>query len=100
MSETELSNLPPRQPVREQRRNIRYRIFQIRNDKDPVQDDLKEFLQSQFQFGMSWKTFTFTWDVSPTDPLKVITEDAWEDEHGGYDVATGIKSPPAFTHQA
>ena len=91
-------NLPPRNPSF--RKNIRYRIFRIREGNDPVQDDLKMFIESQFQFGMSWKTFSYVWDVSPTDPLKVITEDQWDEEGGGYDVMTGIKSPSAFTHQA
>lgn len=96
----EIKNLPPTTPVREQRRKIRFRLFRIRDGNDPVNDDLKEHIQSQFQFGMTWNTFTFTWDVSPVDPLRVITEDAWDEEGGGYDVQTGIKSPPAFTHQA
>jgi len=92
------SNLPPNDPLH--RKNIRYRIFRIREGNDPVQDDLKQHLQDQFQFGMSWKMFTFTWDVSPTEPLKIIVEDQWEEEGGGYDRMTGIKAPSAFTHQA
>ena len=90
-------NLPPRDP--KFRRNIRYRLFRIRDGADPVNDDLKEYIQSQFQFGMTWRTFTFMWDVSPTDPLKVITEEQRGDETGGYDPVTGMKSPPGFTHQ-
>lgn len=93
-------NLPPIEPLRQQRRNIRYRLFRIRDDADPVSDDLKQYFESQFQFGMTWRTFTFTWDVSPTNPLKIITDDMWDNEGGGYDVQTGVKSPPAFTHQA
>ena len=94
----EALRLPPNQSTN--RRNIRYRLFRIREDNDPVNDDLKSYIESQFEFGMTWKTFTFTWDVSPQDPLKVITEDMWDDERGGYDPVTGVKSPPGFTHQA
>jgi len=90
--------LPPR--IKENRRNVRYRLFRIQENKDVVNDDLKQFVESQFEFGMTWKTFTFTWDVSPRDPLKVITEDMWDDEKGGYDPVTGVKSPPGFTHQS
>jgi hypothetical protein len=98
LTEQEALKLPPR--IKENRRNIRYRLFRIRENKDVVNDDLKQFIESQFEFGMSWKTFTFTWDVSPQDPLKIITEDMWSDESGGYDSITGIKSPPGFTHQS
>ena len=91
-------SLPPNNL--EFRRTIRYRLFRIREDNDVVSDDLKEYIESQFQFGMSWKTFTFTWDVDPNHPLEVIVENEWDERRGGYDFATGVKSPPAFTHQA
>ena len=81
------------------RRHIRYRLFRIRRGDDEVQDDLKEYIQRQFVGEMSWSTFTFNWDVSPGDPLKVIKEDQWADEGGGHDV-TGAYNPTAFTRQA
>lgn len=81
------------------RRQIRYRLFMIRQGKDTITDDLKSHIESQFQIGMSWKNFTFLWDVSPNDPLKVIREDQWKDEGGSYDGITGKKYPSAFTHQ-
>ena len=48
---------------------------------------------------MTWDNFTFLWDVSPADPLKVIREDEWKDLGGRYDPITGRKYPSAFTHQ-
>jgi len=98
MLDKEDLNLPPN--TRDFRRNVRYRMFRIRENKDVVNDDLKQYMESQFQFGMSWKTFTFTWDVDPNHPLEIIVEDEWDERKGGYDRATGVKSPPAFTRQA
>jgi hypothetical protein len=97
MSDDKELQLPPNN--RTVRRNVRYRLFRIREGNDVVQDDLKEHIETQFQFGMSWKTFTFTWDVDPNHPLEVIIEDEWDEKKGGYDRTTGVKSPPAFTHQ-
>ncbi len=98
MSDTPELNLPPN--TKTARRNIRYRLFRIREGNDLVQDDLKQHMEEQFQFGMSWNTFTFMWDVDPNYPLNIIIEDEWDEKKGGYDSATGIKSPSAFTHQA
>ena len=81
------------------RKNVRYRLFRIRDDNDVNNDDLKEHIENQFQFGMTWKTFTFTWDVAPRDPLTVITEDMWDETGGGYDLSSGALYPTAFTRQ-
>jgi len=89
-------NIPPSVVSR---RNIRNRLFNIRRGTDIVNDDLKEHIEKQFQIGMNWKNFTFLWDISPTDHLKVIREDQWFNENGGYDPITGRKSPTAFTRQ-
>ena len=90
----------PNLPYGADRRRIRHRLFMIRFGKDDgSQDDLKKHIESQFRFGMNWPTFTFAWDVSPIDPLKVITEEEWEKEGGRHDHVTGSKNPSAFTHQ-
>lgn len=82
------------------RRKIRHRLFMIKFGKDDGRkDDLKSHIQSQFRFGQKWETFTFTWDVAPNDPLKVIAEDEWEKEGGKYDHITGSRMPSAFTRQ-
>lgn len=95
---TKSLNLPdPREVTRSK---IRYKLFLIRLGKYTEDDDLKEYIESQFSNGMTWKNFTFKWDVSPKDPLKVITQDEWVDEGGGMDEVTGKMYPPAFTSQA
>ena len=86
-------------PVGIPRRLVRYRLFRIREGNDEVIDDLKQHIEEQFQIGMNWNNFTFVWDVSPNDPLKVIRDDQWRDEGGRHDPITGKKYPPAFTHQ-
>jgi len=98
MSDAPELNLPPNK--KDFRKNIRYRLFRIREGNDLVKDDLKEHMESQFQFGMNWNTFTFMWDVDPNYPLSVIIEDEWDEKKGGYDKVTGVKSPSAFTRQA
>ena len=49
---------------------------------------------------MNWDTFTFTWDISAVEPLKVIAPMEW-DGNMVFDVGTKKKScdPSAFTHQ-
>ena len=89
-------NVPPSTT---NRRQIRFRLFRIREGNDVVKDDLKAHIEAQFQIGMTWDNFTFLWDVSPADPLKVIREDEWKDLGGRYDPITGRKYPSAFTHQ-
>ena len=86
------------------RRQIRNTLFKIRNGvrkrkEFPNEKGLKEYIESQFTFGMTWDNFTFAWDISPKDIFKVITEDLWEDEGGGYDPVTGLNRPPSFTQQ-
>lgn len=87
-------------PSETTRSKIRYNLYLIRQGKYTREDDLREYIESQFTHGMSWKNFTFKWDVSPKDPLKVITQDQWVSEGGGMDPVTGKMHPPAFTSQA
>ena len=94
-SATKVLNLPENKD----RRKIRHRLFLIRMDKDTIDDDLRLHMESQFTSKMGWKNFTFEWDVSPKDPLKVITPEEWTREGGGMDLLTGKMYPPAFTGQ-
>jgi hypothetical protein len=92
-------------PLNKQRKVIRRSLFGIRDAVmkgkliPEKQMDLKEYIESQFEFGMNWSNFTFIWDVSARDFLKVIKEDQWEEEGGRYDGITGMNYPSSFTHQ-
>lgn len=88
-----------------QRRQLRYRLFRIREGKEEFDNGLKSFIEKQFRPGMSWKNFTFEWDIAPKEPMKVISPFEWQ-QHGGHvraalDPTTGrpICDPSAFTHQ-
>lgn len=85
------------------RRDIRYHLFRIRDGIDLSQYveyndyiDLKKYIESQFSNQMSWDNFTFEWDVSSIDPLKVITQFEWD---GKIDKFLNKCDPPAFTKQ-
>lgn len=82
------------------RRKIRYRLFRIREGHlGPFDEGLKNFIEKQFTHGETWQNFTFYWDVSPTNPLKVIRQYDWVSEGGSIDIATLILEPPGFTKQ-
>lgn len=118
-----------------ERRTIRYIMFRIKRDAvDTLDFDLRRYagvLKEHFdaelqEAGLTWGTFTFGWDVSPSDPYKVIPKDVrvWVQEGGsfegrppGMDQASWAKhvlatllvnqkrplvpfDPPAFTGQA
>ena len=85
------------------RKHVRYRLFRIREDKDMYDNGLRDFIEKQFKPGMFWKDFTFDWDVSPKDPLKLISPYEWNEEGGRHvilDSKTRICDPSAFTKQA
>jgi hypothetical protein len=97
--------------IRLMRRNIRYRLFRIRDGRTEFDNGLRKLVESQLEGRDSIKDFTFTWDVSPSDPLKVINMFEWESEGGKFDrimelCDDGISRekrvcrPPAFTRQA
>jgi hypothetical protein len=88
------------------RRHIRYRLFRIREGGricEAYDKGLKAYIERQFTQGITWKTFTFEWDVAPNNPLRIITKDIlnteWRDLGGGFDGADRMV-PPAFTKQA
>lgn len=97
--------------LRHLRRTIRNRIFRIRSGKDEFDRGLKSFLVKQLTPDMSFDKFTFTWDVSPREPLKVISPYEWMSEGGTFEMVNvqgddgivrqqKICDPTAFTKQA
>lgn len=95
-----LSPLPLRKHTRIIRKQIRYRMFRIRENKSEYDLGLKKWMELQFTSGMNWENFTFTWDVSANDPLKVVEQLEWDGQIV-FDKMAGKKfcDPPAFTHQ-
>lgn len=91
---------PMRKYTRVVRKQIRYRIFRIRENKTEYDMGLKKWFELQFAVGMTWENFSYTWDVSAKDPLKVIDAIEW-DGQVILDKATGKRfcDPPAFTNQ-
>lgn len=91
---------PIKKWVRHIRRNIRYRLFRIRKNSQEHDKGLKKWMELQFREGMTWATFTFNWDVSANDPLKLIEQLEWDGELL-FDPNTKKKTcdPAAFTHQ-
>lgn len=82
------------------RREIRYRLFRIREEKKEYDFGLKKWIELQFREGMTWANFTFIWDVSAIEPLKLIEPTEW-DGRMVFDVGSKKKicDPPAFTNQ-
>lgn len=95
-----LLSIPLRKFTRIIRKQIRYRIFRIREGKSEYDLGLKKWIELQFTTGMNWDNFTFMWDVSANDPLKVVEQLEWDGQIV-FDKAAGKKfcDPPAFTHQ-
>lgn len=98
--------------LRHLRRRIRYRLFRIREGTRAEEFDLglKKTIEMQFSPDMSWKTFTFNWDVAPFDPLVVITPFEWESRGGKFEMQMvmckdgvvrpeKVCDPSAFTKQ-
>lgn len=92
---------PHRKWTRSIRKQIRYRIFRIRDGKTEYDKGLKAWLQLQFTKNMNINEFTFTWDISAIEPLKVVQPMEWDGDLV-LDKSSGMKycDPPAFTHQA
>lgn len=55
--------------------------------------------QLNSDLNLSWKTFTHTWDLHPTDFKKIVLLAHWSREGGKYDEIER-HDPPAFTKQA
>lgn len=70
----------------------------------------KKLIESQFKHPMNWENFTFEWDLSAKDPLKIITVYEWQEEGGTFEnrvvpddrgnpVNQKFCQPTAFTRQ-
>lgn len=92
------------------RRKIRYRLFRIRENQFEFDKGLKKLIEAQFKPGMNWKTFTFNWDISANDPLKVVTPYEWKENGGEFETQNvlcddgivrqkNVCRPFAFTEQ-
>lgn len=84
------------------RRLLRNKIFRIREGKwadNKEFEAIKNWFERQFKPGMTWANFTFEWDVSAIEPLKIITPFEWDgmlvDGLGG----SKLPDPAAFTKQ-
>lgn len=99
--------------VHPERRHIRYRLFRLRDGSTEMAHDggLKRWMELQFKPGMNWKNFTFDWDVSPSEPLKIVSIHEWvaeggllEQFHERTDQGTNVMqtrcTPTAFTKQS
>lgn len=98
--------------VHPHRRHIRNRLFRIRQGLTSPEFDggLKAWMELQFKPGMTWENFTFKWDISPDQPLKIVSIEEWvacggvletyteRSEDGKYVLQTRC-SPTAFTNQ-
>lgn len=97
---------PMRKWTRTIRRQLRYKLFRLREGKwqsDAELAALKSWYDSQFQSGWTWKDFTFKWDLSAIDPLKIVTPIEWDGDVVAEKTAGGslgkFCDPAAFTHQ-
>jgi len=95
---------------RHMRRQIRYRIFRIREGRNEFDKGLKKLIESQLEGRDTLEQFTFSWDIAPNDPLKVVSMFEWEAKGGKFDMISElcddgitrqkrICSPTAFTQQ-
>jgi hypothetical protein len=93
------------------RRQIRYRLFRIRDGRDEYDNGLRKLFEAQLEGRTTFDQFTFAWDVSPMDPLKMVTPFEWESNGGKFEEIMelcddGIQRPrrlcrpTAFTRQA
>jgi len=96
--------------VKQIRRKLRNRIFRINQGRDGFDNGLSKVLKAQFHPDMNMNNFTFNWDLSPKDPLKVVTVFEWKEEGGTFETMNvqcddgiirpeKICSPTAFTKQ-
>jgi len=88
------------------RRKTRHRMFKIikrmRRELEltPELEAIKAIFDPQLDsnYQINWATFTFHWDVHPSDHTKIISKDQWFREGGTYD-ELGALMPTAFTEQ-
>ncbi len=104
---TEWMEIPERGKDRlTKRRKIRHNMFKIIKrmrrelEMTPELEAIKSIFDPQLDnnYQINWATFTFYWDVHPTDHTKIISKDHWFREGGKYD-ELGALQPTAFTEQ-
>lgn len=106
VGDSDKKQAPIRSETRILRKKIRYRLFRIKDAvlRQQIAEEydcgLKKWMELQFAQGMNWTNFTFLWDVSSIDPLKIVEQMEW-DGSVVLDKSTGRRycDPPAFTHQ-
>lgn len=96
--------------LRHIRRTIRNRIFRMRQGRSGFDNGLRKFIEAQLNPDQDLATFTHNWDISPRDPLTVISPFEWESSGGKFEALmvpddNGIPrkvmvcDPAAFTQQ-
>jgi len=104
---TEWMSIPERSRDRlTKRRKIRHNMFKIIKrlrrelEMTPELEAIKSIFDPQLDsnYQINWATFTFHWDVHPTDHTKIVSKDRWFPEGGKYD-ELGALMPTAFTEQ-
>ena len=88
------------------RRKMRHNMFKIVKrlrrelEMTPELEAIKSIIDPQLDGNLqiNWGTFTFIWDIHPTDHTKIVQKDRWFPEGGQYD-ELGALQPTAFTEQ-
>ena len=75
-------------------------LMKLEKPLDERHQELKEIIEKQLNpnLGLTWKTFSFKWDIHPKEPLTVILKEHWVKEGGGFDSDLGYHYPHAFTN--
>ena len=88
------------------RKKMRHNMFKIIKrirrelEMTPELEAIKSIIDPQLDADrqINWATFTFQWDIHPSDHTKIIQKDRWFPEGGQYD-ELGALQPTAFTEQ-
>ena len=113
-TDAQINTVQLRNATRAVRRKLRYKIFRIRDcvAANTLQEDkgllsLASWYEKQFRSGWHFRNFTFDWDISAIDPLKIISPFEWDGEvqdqtlrvEDGTHVRGKFCDPTAFTNQ-
>jgi len=113
-TDAKINTVQLRNATRAIRRKLRYKIFRIRDrvaantlHEDKELEALASWYEKQFQSGWHFRNFTFDWDISAVDPLKVVSPFEWDGEvqdqtlrvENGSRVRGKFCDPTAFTNQ-
>ena len=101
-----------RKKTRAIRRKLRYTLFRVREGKwkdDPELFAIKSWYEKQFRENWNFNVFTFDWDLSAKNPLKIISPFEWDGDllqqierfinYGNTRVDGKYCDPTAFTKQ-